>query len=113
MSGLLPKGFEALEPHVAWWAAETMAERDTRRLDSSEDQRLAFYNAASPILAQVFAHLDGKAMTAFDEADWRLHRLMLSLVHVTIAVEVQRDGEALHARGARRMPIVHCHSDPV
>ena len=110
MSDLLPARFSALEEFVAYWAADTLSARDTRRLDSSEAQCLAFYRAAAPSTTEAFAHLDAKPFAKFEAADWRLHWLMLSLVHVTLAVEVQRDGEPIHARGARRMPIVWEHA---
>lgn len=108
---LLPVGFAALEPFVAFWAADTLSGRDTCRLDSSEEQRLAFYGAAADLAGRAWDYLDGKPLADYAPEDRRLLHLMLSLVHVALAVEVQRDGEAEHARGARRMPITHCHTD--
>ena len=111
-AGPLPDGFAALEPFAAFWAADTLSGRDTCRLESSEEQRLAFYGAAGELAGRAWDYLDGKPLADYRPEDRRLLHLMLSLVHVALAVEVQRDGEAEHARGARRMPITRCHSDP-
>lgn len=107
----LPAGFSVLEPYVAYWAVESLSMRDTRRLDSTEDQRLAFYGAAKEVAPAALAYLDSKPFTAYDEADHRLLDLMLALVHVTLAVEVERQEEHIHARGARQMPIVRERKD--
>lgn len=102
----LPAGFCALEPFVAWWAAPTLSERDTRRLDSTEEQRLEFYNAAKDLAADALAYLDSRLFAEYDEADHRLLDLMLGLIHATLAVEIEKGEEHIHARGARSMPIV-------
>lgn len=108
----LPQGFAALEPFVAYWAAPSLAERDTRRLDSTEAQRLAFYEAARDIAPAAFDYLNAKAFAAYDEADHRLLDLMLALIHVALAVEIERGEEHIHARGARLMPIVRERKAP-
>lgn len=107
----LPVGFTALEPFVAYWAAPSLSERDTRRLDSTEEQRLEFYNAAKDLAPAALEHLDTKAFADYDEADHRLLDLMLGLVHTTLAVEIERGEEHIHARGARQMPIVRERAD--
>lgn len=107
----LPAGFTALEPFAEYWAAETLSARDTRRLDSTPEQRQSFYVVALEEAQKALEYLDCKPLTSFDDADHRLMRLMQSLVHVALAVEVQRDAEHIHARGARRLPITHSHSD--
>lgn len=108
----LPSGFATLEPFVSWWAAPTLSERDTRRLDSTEAQRLEFYNAAQELAPVALEYLDSKPFTAYDEADHRLLDLMLGLIHATLAVEIEKGEEHIHARGARRMPIVRERADP-
>jgi hypothetical protein len=108
----LPQGFEALEPFVDYWAAETLSGRDTRRLDSTEAQRRSFYDAAKPLVAAAMDHLDSKPPAEHDAKDQRLMNLMLGLVHVALAVEAQRDGEAEHALGGRQAPIIRGHADP-
>jgi hypothetical protein len=107
----LPQGFEILEPFVELWSAASLSARDTRRLDSTESERLAFYAAAKDLVAEAMDHLDSKGLDSFDDKDERLMNLMLSLVHVSLAVEVQHDGEPIHAAGARRLPITRGHAD--
>lgn len=108
----LPQGFAALEPFVAYWAAPTMAGRDTRRLESSEDQRLAFYEAARDIAPAALDYLDARPFSEYSEADHRLLDLMLALIHATLAVEVERGEEHIHARGAWQMPIIRERASP-
>jgi hypothetical protein len=108
----LPAGFDALEPFAAYWAAETLSERDTRRLDSTEAERVAFYTAARDLAPAALDYLDSKSFADYEEADHRLLDLMLSLIHATLAIEIERDEEHVHARGARLMPIVHERADP-
>lgn len=108
----LPNAFAALEPFVAYWAAPTMSERDTRRLESSEDQRFAFYEAARDIAPAALDYLDARPFSEYAEADHRLLDLMLALIHASLAVEVERGEEHIHARGAWQMPIVRERADP-
>lgn len=102
----LPAAFAALEPYAAYWAAPSLSERDTRRLESTEEQRLSFYAAAKDRAPAMLEYLDGKPFSAYNDADHRLMDLMLSLIHLSLAVEVEGGEEHLHARGAWKMPIV-------
>ena len=109
---MLPRDFAALEPFAAYWSVASLSGRDTRRLDSSEGQRAAFYNAARDIAPVAIEYLDSKPFAQYDDADHRLLDLMLALIHVALAVEVERDEEHIHARGARLMPIVRERTAP-
>ena len=102
----LPPGFEALDPYVDTWALETADQRAKRRLVIPEADRLAFYEAAKPLLPKALEFLDGKPIARFNEQEARLMNLMLSLAHVSLAVEVQRANEGKHALGARHLTIV-------
>lgn len=109
MSGVasrLPPGFEALDPFVDTWDLETTDQRAKRRLVVPEPERAAFYDAAKPLLPVALGFLDKKPLGQFDEREARLMNLMLSLAHVSLAVEVQRGNEAKHALGARHLTIV-------
>lgn len=107
----LPPGFAPLQPFVARWAAPTLAGRDEARLASTPAERKAFYDAAGPLAPAALDHLNGRSLADFTAGERALMNLMLSLVHVTLAVELQGDDEHIHARGARMMPIVHGHAD--
>ncbi len=107
----LPAGFEALEPHVEMWAVDGAHNRLQRRLDSSEAQRRGFFEAAQPLADTAMALLDSKPLTELDAPERRLLDLMLSLAHVSLAVELQRDEEAIHADAARHLRITRASAD--
>jgi hypothetical protein len=86
---VLPKGFEALEDHVADWG--NLITRDDRYLmrQSLPMERLrSFYDAAIPHLESIFRHLDQHPYGQLPEQEQRLFRLALALVEVAQAVEV-------------------------
>jgi hypothetical protein len=97
---------------VDQWAKGTLAGRDFSRLESTPEQRRAFYAAAEPLVPDAMRYLDARPLDSLAAAELRLMNLILSLVHVTLAVELQGDDEPIHARGARQMPIVRGHADP-
>ena len=112
MEPQLPAGFEPLQCFVRQWAAPTLAGRDTARLNSTADERKAFYDAAGALAPAALDHLDSRTLEAFTPGERALMSLMLSLAHVALAVELQGADEHLHARGARMMPITRGHADP-
>ena len=114
MSGVqsqLPKGFETLEPFVAGWAIKGADARATRRLESTPAERVAFFEAAKPLLEPALAHLDRKPLDQFDASEKRLMDLVLSFAHVALAVETQGDDEPKHAKDARFLTITRAPSD--
>jgi len=110
-SPLLPAGFEALAPFVAFWAAETAAGRAHCRQASDEAERAAFYEAASPLVPQALDYLDQKPLGQHDESEQRLMRLALSFAHVAMAVELQREEEAVHAKYRPYLRITRAPAD--
>ena len=113
MSGgtALPPGFEALEPFVESWAIAGSAARARRRRESSEAERQAFYAAGSDLLASALEHLDARPVDALDPPEQRLMNLVLSLAHVVLAVEVQREDEPRLAAASRHLRIVRAPAD--
>ena len=109
----LPTGFAPLQRFVAFWGAATMAERDNRRLASTPEQRQDFYDAAGKLAPAALDMLGNKAPCDLTAGERSLLNLMLSLIHVTLAVELQGHEEHVHAIGARMMPITKGHADPV
>jgi hypothetical protein len=109
--GLLPAGFEALEPFVESWAIDGAANRAHRRLLSSDADRVAFFNAAKDLLPAGLDYLDRKHLHEFDEREQRLMNLFLSLCHVAQAVEIQGDDEPRHALGRQHMKITRASAD--
>ncbi len=101
----LPEGFAALEPFVDRWAVEGAADRALLRGTSSDDERSAFFSLAQPLLGTALDRLDATPLANLDAAEQRLMNLMLSLAHVSLAVEIQASDEARHARMRERMVI--------
>lgn len=106
----LPPGFETLEPFVEHWAVDSADDRLKRRLNSSESERVAFFNAAKDRLQDGLTHLDKKPFDEYDDDENRLMQLFLSIAHIALAVEVQGDAEPKHAEGARHMTITSAPS---
>ncbi len=111
MSTTLPAGFEALEPFVAGWAIAGTANRDRRRGDSSEQERLAFFNAAKDLVAPALELLDQKPLGEFDDKEQRLMDLLLSFAHVALAVEMQGMAESRHKKAREVMKITRAPAD--
>ena len=108
---LLPPGFESLEPFAADWAVAGAANRAERRHEGSAADRAAFYEAAKARLAEALAYLDNKPLKHLDEKEQRLMNLMLSLAHISIAVEVHGPDEPKHAEFRRYLRITRASAD--
>jgi hypothetical protein len=108
---LLPPGFEDLEPFVPQWALSSAAERSAMRAASDQRTLGAFYHAAKPRLQDALNYLDGKPIADHGTQDDHLMKLMLSLAHVSLAVEVQSEAEPISARDRRHMRITRATAD--
>ncbi|WP_236794676.1 hypothetical protein [Amycolatopsis sp. GM8] len=93
----LPEGFGELERFAGQWAIETSDERKKARIRSTPEERQAFYEAATPLAARGLAYLDTIPLDTWDEPAQELMRILLSLAHISLAVEKQGDEEAHHA----------------
>jgi hypothetical protein len=111
--GLLPAGFAPLEPFVAAWAVDGAANRLHRRLLASASERGAFFTAAADLLPSALDYLDRKPLSQFDEQETRLMNMLLSLCHVSLAVEIQGDDEVRHALLRQHMKIARASADEV
>ena len=107
----LPPGFEALESFAGQWAAASTAARADARNDSTVEERQAFYDAAGPLLGPALELLDAKPVGEHDAAEKRLMDMMLSLAHVALAVETQREAETTHVLSRRAMTITQSSAD--
>lgn len=111
MTARLPEQFAALEPFVDRWAIRTTRERDRARGESRFEDLQAFYNAAQPLLGQALAYLDTFPVKELAGKEQRLMDLMLSLAHVSMAVEIHRDMEPQHAISRQAMIITRSTTD--
>lgn len=107
----LPPGFAALDPFVERWAVEGAAKRAALRGASSDDERSAFFAVGQPLLTMALDQLDAKPLADFDAAERRLMTLMLSLAHVSQAMEIQAGDEAKHTPMRARMVITRAPAD--
>ena len=108
---ILPEGFESLEPFVEQWAIAGSHVRLQRRLDSTDSERKAFYEATRGLVPAALELLDKKPLDQFDDRDNRLMNLVLSMAHVSLAVEVQKEQEPMHAKTARYITITRSPAD--
>lgn len=108
---LLPAGFEALEPFVDSWAVEGANNRLRARLDSEEQDQVDFFRVGTELVPAALELLDGKPLDQLDETEQRLMNLVLTLAHVSLAVEVQKDHESHHAKYARYITITRASAD--
>ena len=111
METSLPPGFEGLERFVGAWAIDGANNRLRARLQSTEAERVAFFEAAKDLLAPGLDYLDKKPLGQFDAREKRLMSLFLSFAHISIAVEMQAEGEPEHAEGARHLTITRAPAD--
>ncbi len=109
--GLLPCEFAALEPFVAQWAIEGTAARAAQRDVMSTAEAEGFYAAGKDLVASALDYLDAKGFAAFADADRRLMAMMLSLAHVSLAVELQGPDEAKHTEVRKFMVISKAPAD--
>lgn len=107
----LPEGFESLEPFVEQWAIPGTAERARARRESAPEQREAFFAAARDRVDPALALLDQKPLEQLDEREQRLMNLMLSVAHVSLAVEIHGDEEHRVARASEHMIITRSVAD--
>lgn len=107
----LPPGFEALQAYARDWAIEGADNRRLRRLDSSKQERAAFFAAVKDMIPAALEYLDRKPLDALDISEKRLMHMLLTFAHIAPAVEVQGEDEAKHAIGARRVTITRAVAD--
>ena len=108
---LLPDGFEALDPFVVPWAISGSAARARLRDQASREEQAAFFAAAKDYLEDALDRLDRKPLNDLDEKERRLLDLMLSLAHVSLAVEVQGEDEPRHMLCRQHMWITRTPAD--
>ena len=86
MSGSLPRGFDHLEPFLAW-ALPTEPERVARRTTSRFEDVKAFYDAVFPSTGAALDHLKDYRLEDLPDSSRTLLLLMMSFVEAALAVE--------------------------
>ncbi len=111
MTARLPEGFEALEPFAERWAIRTTRERDKARGESRFEDLQAYYDVAQPLLGPALAYLDRFPVKELAGREQRLMDMMLTLAHVSMAVEIHREMEPQHAISRQAMIITRSTTD--
>ena len=88
MGETLPGGFEDLEALVDYWGGEDVQTRWDRRARASMADIRAFYDTMLPRAETALAYLQPKPLDSLCPPDARLYRLVLSLAHAAMAVEL-------------------------
>ena len=84
----LPKGFESLEPFVAYWVRDSNDERRAARSTAPMDDIRAFYDAIVARAPDAIAYLEPVPLDAMPDDATRLFKLLLAMNHAAIAVEM-------------------------
>lgn len=93
-STLLPQGFESLEGFVSYWAGESNDVRWERRSRAEMPDIRQFYDAMLARAEDSLEYLGRYPLGEMPEDATRLFRLVLSLAHASVAVELHRQPRA-------------------
>ncbi len=85
---MLPEDFAALETWAPQWAMPTQNRRWEKRLASSREEIMAFYDAVLPHLDQILNHADQFPIGGLPEKSARLYDLALMLAEIAPNVEL-------------------------
>jgi hypothetical protein len=93
---LLPEGFAALQPFVAYWSVPTTQQRRDRREAATMDEIRAFYEPMLAHAPAAIAHLEPLPIADLPPASRELMQLLLALAHVSMATELHGQPRAPH-----------------
>jgi hypothetical protein len=85
---ILPTSFADLQPFADMWCLPTESERWDKRMSSSMEELVAFYDAAFPRLEAAVDHCDHHPLDALPEDVTNLLRLVYSVILVAMSVEI-------------------------
>ncbi len=90
MSNALPEGFQDLSNWAAEWSQPTQNRRWDKRLASSKEEIMAFYEALQPRLTDILDYCDQFDLGALPEDAARLYDMTLMLAEIAPNVELYR-----------------------
>ncbi|MFD1559512.1 hypothetical protein ACFSHT_28380 [Paraburkholderia silviterrae] len=96
-SGRLPEGFEELEPYLDRWSAPTSHERWINRAATTYPEIVKFYDAMFARAEEATVYLEKLPLDDMPEPAQNLFRLLLSMCHAAIAVEMHQAPTIRHA----------------
>ena len=109
---LLPEPFADLQAFARRWAMPGLAAREAARGATTGEEREAFYAAIKDRVTAILDYLDAKPVARLDAGESALLNLVLSYIHVSLAVEVQGRTEPFHASMRQHMRITHAPAEP-
>lgn len=91
---VLPDGFEALEPFMAWNLATADARQSKRRTSSAEEIRI-FYDGILPHLDAILKEVDRFPLGALPPSHHAIYNLALALAEVAPHIELYKGDPAV------------------
>ncbi len=85
---MLPAQFADWEPYAATWCLATEHDRRERRMHSTQPELERFYRAVKPRLDEAIQYLNGFPLDNLPAPERNLLHLALSLVEISVAVEL-------------------------
>jgi len=107
MNSPLPAEFSDLEILASEWALPTQAARLSKRLSSSMEETMVFYNAMVPRIESILTYLDKHPLGAMPEEASKLMDLAYSLAMVAPAVEMFKQPAVVCGFDARNFLPTH------
>ena len=108
MAQLLPDGFDDLGTWAVGWAMPTQNSRWDKRLSSSREELIAFYDAVQPNLERILEHADKFEIGKLPEQSARLYDLALMVAEIAPNVELYGgDPDVPHSFEEKRFIAVH------
>ena len=105
---LLPEGFAELETWANEWALPTQNTRWDKRLASTREELIAFYNAVLPHLERILDHVDQYPLGELPERSVRLFDLALMHAEISPNVELYDGAQDVpHSFEEKRFIAVH------
>jgi len=110
VSGRLPRGFEDLDAWVDEWALPTQNQRWRKRLNSTREELLSFYDAVQPRLEAILDHADAFEIGRLPSQSASLFDLALMLAEIAPNVELY-DGSPDVPHSFEETRFVAAHGD--
>ena len=107
MSVLLPEQFPTLNPYAEKWAIDSEEKRRIMRMNSSQSELQSFYQTMKPILDEVIQYLNQFNLDELADAERHLLQMSLSLVEISVAVELFRNPWPLNAWPWEKFSVSH------
>ena len=103
----LPQQFTDLTPFADKWAIDTEEARRVERMNTSQDDLMAFYQAMKPVLDQAVQHLNQFDLEEMAPPEQHLLQMSLSLVEISVAIELFHNPWPVNAWPWEKFSVAH------